>query len=74
MQFLNGVGILIVDPSVSAAAAASASAPVSNTVVEAALVGKKPHVNDEKVKLNVFSPTLVIAGTVIMTICHMQML
>jgi len=30
---------------------------------EAALVGKKPHVNDEKVKLNVFSPTLVIAGT-----------
>jgi len=33
VQFLNGVGVLIVDPSVSAAAAASASAPVSNTVV-----------------------------------------
>lgn len=33
MQFLDGIGVLIVDPSVSAAAAASASAPVSNTVV-----------------------------------------
>lgn len=33
VQFLNGVGVLIVDPSVSAAAAAAASAPVSNTVV-----------------------------------------
>lgn len=33
VQFVNGVGVLIVDPSVSAAAAASASAPVSNTVV-----------------------------------------
>lgn len=33
MQFLDGIGVLIVDPCVSAAAAASASAPVSNTVV-----------------------------------------